>query len=378
MTADLVRGTITTTSEWLGLLVDRVDKAALVRVQEQGYTAWRELPVEPVKFPVANLSTVAIVSWRWDTDEVDHPSRNVLSAILQAQRMGIRYLFIDVISIDQRLTGDSLIRQVTEFSKLYRSIPVIAAYDKIGAEFKGTLRRPWISNEIQAFRNNPTKIVYVGHSFQGAARLHSGGFETRLPVDLRKIWFPVFVELIWRSSFATTIMMLIAGTVSMRDITDLKYIMPKYAPVLKRAHERMSPNDYLFTAALLSQCESSREVVNDKSDPRNEEFLEENKFTSYSFETVPAERMPKKEDWYRVSLNGAPVARFIMHYNSYTEDSYYNKIAIDESTEQVICAALGMTGSEYERYLAEKETLRIDSQANASLPKIEVVHIDLE
>lgn len=54
--------------------------------------------------------------------------------------------------------------QVVAFSTLYRTIPVIAAYDKDGEIFSRTIYRPWIFNEARLFRYNPTKIMYVGHS----------------------------------------------------------------------------------------------------------------------------------------------------------------------------------------------------------------------
>ncbi|RYP46190.1 hypothetical protein DL768_007585 [Monosporascus sp. mg162] len=188
----------------LGLVVDKVDKSDLVWVKQQGYTKWRELPTELVKLPVDDLSTVAVLSWRWDTDEEDHVSRNILSAILQAKRMGVRHLFIDVVSIDQRLTGDELLNQVVEFSMLYRRIPVIAAYDKIGADFGSIMRRPWISNEIQAYRSNPTKIVYVSHNGQGAGLegpdllwYWSSTPPRKLPADVSKFRFSGFAERIW-------------------------------------------------------------------------------------------------------------------------------------------------------------------------------------
>ncbi|KAG6363951.1 hypothetical protein INS49_009054 [Diaporthe citri] len=64
-----------------------------------------------VAFPVDDFAKVAVVSWRWDIDAVDHPSRNLYSTILYAKKAKLRHLFVDVISIDQTLKGDALLEQ---------------------------------------------------------------------------------------------------------------------------------------------------------------------------------------------------------------------------------------------------------------------------
>lgn len=56
--------------------------------------------------------------------------------------MQIRHLFIDIISIDQQPEGIDLIQQVMAFSVLYRTIPVIAAYDEVEEDFKIKTMRP--------------------------------------------------------------------------------------------------------------------------------------------------------------------------------------------------------------------------------------------
>lgn len=62
--------------------------------------------------------------------------------IHQAREMGVEYLFSDAISIDQNLDADQIPLQIMAFSRPYETIPVIIAYDKIGDDFRRTLRRP--------------------------------------------------------------------------------------------------------------------------------------------------------------------------------------------------------------------------------------------
>src|SRR5437667_1372683 len=113
------------------LVVDEVDENDLVGGAAPGDSEERGLPVRLVAMPV-DLSHVAVLSWRWDIDLQVHGSRNVLqgsrnalSAIRQARQMGVRYLFVDIISIDQKLHGDALVEQVVAFAKLYRTVQVI-------------------------------------------------------------------------------------------------------------------------------------------------------------------------------------------------------------------------------------------------------------
>jgi hypothetical protein len=123
--------------------------------------------------------------------------------------MGIRHLFIDFISIDQKLRGDDLLKQVVAFSTLFKTVPVIAAYDKSGDDFRKTMRRPWILSEARSFRGNPNRIVYVSHCDQGAKRDPS--FATTYTGNALLGEFSLFefgdmLERIWKSSFTQTIL----------------------------------------------------------------------------------------------------------------------------------------------------------------------------
>ncbi|KAF1952264.1 hypothetical protein CC80DRAFT_357054, partial [Byssothecium circinans] len=182
-----------------------------------------------------------------------HPSRNIFSAILVAKEKGFRYLFIDVVSIDQHLTGGALLKRVIEFSTLYRTIPVIAAYDQICADFKATVRRPWISSELQAYRRNPTRIIYASHSDDQGAFRGRTWFVGGPHGSLNDFAFPLVAERVWTTNFATTLIMVLRGWITMGSPLDLRYIMPAYAPALTAAYDKMSQNDYLLAAAILAQ-----------------------------------------------------------------------------------------------------------------------------
>ncbi|KAF2445274.1 hypothetical protein P171DRAFT_431984 [Karstenula rhodostoma CBS 690.94] len=371
-------------SEWLALVVDKTEKAHLEWVAEHGYTKWRELPVEVVRLPLVDLSTAAVLSWRWDTDEADHPSRNIVSAILVAKKMGFRYLFIDVISIDQRLTGDALLERVVEFSTLYRTIPVIAAYDRIGADFKTTIRRPWISSELQAYRRNPTRIIYASHNDQGAFRgrtwFYGGPDESK-----SNFAFPLVAQRVWTTNFATTIIMVLRGWITMASLSDLSRIMPAYAPALTAAYDKMSRNDYLLAAAMLAQTEPMvTDIVNDDSDMQNIYHPGEEKLTSFRF--VKTVSTMKQDSWDIVIGDGEHeviVGSWTSRHNFYFNDAYYCRLTVNDKTEHAICCmALGMTESEFESYLERKKALqtslsRMEGEDEV-FSKIEVVTVDLE
>lgn len=264
-----------TSASWLCLSADRVQKSDLEEVANAGYTAeaWRRLPTHKVHLPVDDISTIAVLSWRWDIDEADHPSRNIYCAIVYARRKGIRHLLVDVVSIDQNLQADALLDRIVQFTFLYGSLPVITAYDKRGSELWDNMRRPWITNEILACRHNPTSIVSLRHHrpWQGTM----GTYNTGLFVDTTRFFcrpvedpyaaygFADQMDLIWHSGYCSSILLVLTGQTSLQDVSDLKYIMPKHAPLLEIAQMRLTRNDFLLTAALLANVTESRFDITD-------------------------------------------------------------------------------------------------------------------
>ena len=121
------------TNEYDALIVDKVEAKDLLQAVQV-----EQLPVERVKIPLDDLSKVAVVSWRRDSPLSPQPlpSRNLACAVLQAKKTGVRHLFIDIVSVNQQLPGDELMQQVLMFSVLYKTLPVIAAYDEINEDWK--------------------------------------------------------------------------------------------------------------------------------------------------------------------------------------------------------------------------------------------------
>jgi hypothetical protein len=73
-------------SEWQALVVDDVDENDLLQRATQRDAIAQGLPKQIVKFPVDDLSQVAVLSWRWDGEKLAQGSRNVVAAIHQAKK----------------------------------------------------------------------------------------------------------------------------------------------------------------------------------------------------------------------------------------------------------------------------------------------------
>ncbi|EPE36726.1 hypothetical protein GLAREA_08889 [Glarea lozoyensis ATCC 20868] len=193
-----------------------------------------------VPLPI-ETSSVAVLSWRWDGDHKGRGSRNILRAVIYAKQVGIRYLFIDVVSIDQSLEGDELIKQVMLFSTLYTTVPVLVAYQKEGTIFWETVRRPWILSEIFLIRSSPSMVTFVDHS-----------------TDYKDGWLAhIDIPLVFHTRHATAyfqfLMELLCRQCDMTAISDLKFLMPDYAKILAISFQKMSRDDYLLTAITLHQ-----------------------------------------------------------------------------------------------------------------------------
>jgi hypothetical protein len=92
---------------------------AIVLTHLKGGILVRDLPTRSVQLPVDDISKIAVLSWRWDFDHKER-SRNLASAVKYARSVDIRYLFADIISLDQSLDPLDLIQQVLAFSVLYK------------------------------------------------------------------------------------------------------------------------------------------------------------------------------------------------------------------------------------------------------------------
>ena len=183
----------------------------------------------------------------------DDISQNVAYAIRYAKSNGIRYLFVDFISLDQK--SPDLILRVKQFSNLYATIPVIAAYDHPALDFYDTFLRPWIYSELKLMIHNPYKIVYVGHKRYQGTHLFNSVSQLLLGWQLRSqsndTFFAAALKHAWQADFVTTILGVLAGFIHMEDIHDFKLILPEFAGIFAAA-EILDRNDYLLLVALIA------------------------------------------------------------------------------------------------------------------------------
>lgn len=181
---------------------------------------------------------VAILSWKWDIT-ANNESRNLLLALIHSQKVGIKYLLVDLVSVNQNLNSIELMREVLAFSNLYKNLPVIAAYDWDCDNWLWTMRRPWICYEIQTYTQNPNNVTYLGHK-KGQGCEDSFGFKH-------------MINRISNSTFAQTILYLLLDKVNITKDEDLKFLLPNYSKIVEAAYIKMNKNDYVLTAGILAQ-----------------------------------------------------------------------------------------------------------------------------
>jgi hypothetical protein len=372
-------------SEWLALDVKDIDEKKLLPdvIGKDGVQP--HLPTQMVKIPFDNFDQVAVVSWRWDGDLQTKGSRNIASVIRVAKQRGIRYLFIDIISIDQKLPPSDLIAQVATFSTLYTKITVLAAYDMIGDDWRrlhSTVRRPWILNEIRLFQQNSGRIFYVGHARQGSTIIGEygdSGFSKTTFSDKdphKDSYFKFLLETIWRTSFIESIIGVLLEDVGMSSILDFKYIIHGYPHILSVAYEQMERNDYLLTTAILCHSHGEHDLVeNGLHTKRNIEKL---RYCRYSFTAVSSVSSGVWE-YYKISLDGIRVALWrISRHDRRLHSCKLDKLP---STNRVIFAALGLTASEYNDFVraeeARRECILMNNEKKLLPPALTVVEVDL-
>jgi hypothetical protein len=305
-----------------------------------------------VKLPV-DSSSLAVLSWRWDGDHKGRGSKNILAAIIYAKQVGIRYLFIDVVSIDQNLQGDALIKQVMFFSTLYRTIPVLAAYTEEGSYFWHTAHRPWILTEMLLIRTSPFEVTFIDYSIDGLYSQQSN-----------KTIYSIFRGLAGPGrALLDCLLSLLYRQCDMAALSDLKFLMPSYAKVLAIAYEKMSRNDYVLTAIALLQLyvqphtftaslrrRGSFPLSYDQYEvrPERKDSLSQAERTQYVNEV---------RSFFVLSLRGRKVihVRVTTHQWNNTDDK---EIAIRCHTgaDLAILDALDISAEETAEYLAQEDT----------------------
>lgn len=360
-------------SEWRALAVDKVDENKFLEYTVTRNEVWSSLPVETLQLPIKDSSQVAVLSWRWDGEEERHGSLNAFCAVRQAKALGIKHLFIDIISIDQSLDSDALLERVKAFSTFYKTIPVIAAYDTRDEFFRSTMQRPWILSEVRAFRCNPTRIIYAGHNGQGAN--FGFGTRSRLLEEKSDYWFGDMLLRIWSGGCTHTILGVLCDQVGMHTISDFKFVIPSLANILAPAFEKMSRNDYLLTAALLCQCYHIDRETNTATEA-HPHIISELPFDRYKFTDIPSESY--KDEDKEISLDGNKIAVWRHAYNDHIE-IHRTVLLPGPNAEQLIFTALGLSEADYASYVANRERRRASlvPETHKLVPKVEILP-DLE
>lgn len=347
-------------SEWQALVVNEINEEDLL----QGAIREPDLPVCMIRFPVDDPSRIAVLSWRWD-GQPKHPlqgSKNIFIAIGLAKKLGIQYLFIDVISIDQKLNGDAMLQQVVGFSFLYQTIPVIVAYDIAHAKFYNTIRRPWIASEARLYRSNPTRVIYVGYGEEGQ------GAAPGPKADPSRSYFEVMLEAIWNETFTETILGLLHEDFGMTSVSDLRYIIPSRARILTAAYEKMIQNDYLLTAAILCQVGREDDLLGFVGTIHNL------KFKRYAFRVTNSDSGVSTT--WDISLDSVSVATWMEHYKN---DKIFHtcRLRAHANAESSILSVLGLSEYDYQGYSSQETTFyrSLQTKANTSQPKLEVFSI---
>jgi hypothetical protein len=218
----------------------------------------------------------AVLSWRWDIDPPTFTSTNVSISIEHCAKMGTKYLFFDLVSIDQSMAPEELMRSVADLASLYSKIPVIAAYDERNVPvWEKIMRRPWISFEAHAYWGNPTLVTYVGYiDGQGTKKLPEGSVSGATN-------FEHMLTRINVTPITNTILMILSNQISMGDIRDFKYMLPDFWATTSLCYAKMSKVDYLLSCALLAQS-----LVRDFRVNIDNEILDQN-FSLYSLRETP-------------------------------------------------------------------------------------------
>lgn len=365
-------------SEWRALKIQQVDAKALLL----GTVKEDDLPVSYIP-SWTDKSDIAVLTWRWDGKFRALGSLNVFCAIIRAKTLGIGYLLIDALSIDQDLGEEELLQKVIEFSKFYTTVQVIAAYDMPGEDIRESMLRPWIFSEARLSHSNPFPIQYVGHAGTGLwPAKHKPEY-----VNVSNTPFSeTLLYVSWTSGFTPTILGLLFGYIGMHSIGDLALVIPCLSTVLRRAYRRMSREDYLLSAALLCQCHyQDREGKTDRdcdySRPRLE--IEELNFDRYTFKL---EKEHVQSDYgvkeFGIFLDGKKLATW--EYQNVW--GYGNTFMLDpqDDAERILFEALGFSQSAYDEYASPdvrqpRLSALVGKEKSAlSVPGLELTVIDLE
>jgi len=402
----------TAVSTWRALVVPDIDEEELLHRYHGKYPSLAQLPTTTLtapKEPWVSVdsrlgwiwprlqcwfgSGVAVLSWRWDgshgTSNPASGSKNVYRAIKYAKRTGIRYLFIDIVSIDQTLEKDQLVKQVAAFGALYRTTPVLCAYGDPENNTVTTMRRPWIQHEIMTMVSNPFGITFIGLTLaqdtlwqeRRARRIRGYDMDNyyRGPdYDDHPDATHVFLRQLENTNLGLvpSIFYLLLGRIGMHDISDLIYIMPPFfSSVLSVAHSKMTREDYLMTVAFLSQSLGEKDIFAgfEGGDDNDKNMM---KFSSIPFRRYKL-RKPSNPDvvYEHVYLDKQKIGSVVLACGSYVKRS---SLTLYDGAERHIFSALGMTEQDFQCCMEQKkeapDSQRWITQTQISNIKIITMH----
>ncbi|KAF2097125.1 hypothetical protein NA57DRAFT_57727 [Rhizodiscina lignyota] len=273
-------------SEWRAVVVDEVDENELYLGADGRYQTLHDLPTTTLRAVLscgfkANIlfawecplatellpnddPRVAILSWRWDGKALSlNPasgSRNILRALTYAKMSGIRFLFVDIVSIDQTADKARLLEQVIAFSEMFKTVRVICAYEQSAGDTLDTLHRPWIKKEMRDMTFNPTVVTYLSRDVQEPSWQDVDMYQRALGHHTGSDFIRFEYEFSSNTGldFTDTILRVLFGLLSMVSVNDFEYIIPGLASILSAADGQLIREDYLMTAAILSQSVSER------------------------------------------------------------------------------------------------------------------------
>lgn len=203
-----------------------------------------ELPRCCVELDRCDRRKLAILSWRWDIVDSKEQSLNIMAALFYAQTKALEFLLLDIVSLDQNRRPEELISDVFDFTQLFTEIPMIAAYDTLGAasrlqDWHTATRRPWIFHEIRLAHLNPSKITYVAHQQEQGSSNSTG--------------FIHFLGRMWGTNYTTSLLLLLFNKVGIGQISDLKYIIPGHFQILHKCLDVLCRNDFLMVCCIICQ-----------------------------------------------------------------------------------------------------------------------------
>ncbi len=195
--------------------------------------------------------SVAILSWRWDRDLYDGRSRNVALALQHAWRTGKKWLFLDIVSVDQSLSPEHLVKEVASLAELFLTYPVFVTGDRADVkknEWGLAFRRPWMLYESRTYVRNQNDISYLGIEQPKT----SAGASPLFSEELNKIK---------RTGFSLYIFYVLHGYIRMGNPYDFKYILRPFFSVFEHLERALIGDDYLLSIFLICAMHEETQTV---------------------------------------------------------------------------------------------------------------------